>query len=81
MSKIAKLIEKFKSNPTDLTWEELVKILKYLGYDELKKKGKTGGSRRKFVNSNKEIINLHKPHPGNIVKNYVIKQLLEYLKL
>ncbi len=81
MSKIEKLLEKFKSIPKDLTWNELVKILNHLGYFELKKKGKTGGSRVKFANENNDIINLHKPHPSNIVKQYVIRQLLEKLEL
>jgi hypothetical protein len=31
MSKIEKLIERFKSYPKDFTWEELVKILAYYG--------------------------------------------------
>jgi hypothetical protein len=82
MSKIEKLLEKFKSIPNDLMWDELVKILNYFGYFgyfELTKKGKTGGSRRKFVNELNNIINLHKPHPTNIIKKYVIKQLLEKL--
>lgn len=79
MSKIEKLLEKFKSIPNDLTWDELVKILNYFGYFELSKKGKTGGSRRKFVNELKDVINLHKPHPTKIIKKYIIKQLLEKL--
>ncbi|AOR28075.1 hexulose-6-phosphate isomerase [Formosa sp. Hel1_33_131] len=79
MSKTEKLLEKFKSIPNDLTWDELVKILNYLGYFELSKKGKTGGSRRKFVNELKDVINLHKPHPTKIIKKYMIKQLLEKL--
>jgi predicted RNA binding protein YcfA (HicA-like mRNA interferase family) len=81
MSKIEKLIEKFKSNPTDFTWIELVKILTHLGYFEKTTKGKTGGSRVKFVNEETDIINLHKPHPSNIVKQYVIKQIIEKLEL
>ena len=79
MSKTEKLLEKFKSIPNDLTWDELVNILNYLGYFELSKKGKTGGSRRKFVNELKDVINLHKPHPTKIIKKYIIKQLLEKL--
>jgi len=79
MSKTEKLLEKFKSIPNDLTWDELVKILNYFGYFELSKKGKTGGSRRKFVNELKDVINLHKPHPTKIIKKYMIKQLLEKL--
>jgi predicted RNA binding protein YcfA (HicA-like mRNA interferase family) len=81
MSKIEKLLTKFKNNPKDLTWNELIKILAHFGFNEISQKGKTGGSRVKFVNDKKDIINLHKPHPGNIVKQYVIKQLLEKLKL
>ncbi|VAW11307.1 hypothetical protein MNBD_BACTEROID03-276 [hydrothermal vent metagenome] len=81
MSKIEKLIAKFKNNPKDLTWGELIKILAHYGFNEITKKGKTGGSRVRFVNDNKDIINLHKPHPGNIVKQYVIKQIIEKLKL
>ncbi|TMU54996.1 type II toxin-antitoxin system HicA family toxin [Flagellimonas algicola] len=81
MSRIDKLIEKFKSVPKDFTWEELIKILAHFGYHEIRKKGKTGGSRMKFSNGDKEIINLHKPHPGNIVKQYAIRQVLEKLNL
>lgn len=81
MSRNEKLLEKFKSVPKGLTWDELVKILNYLGYFENTKKGKTGGSRCKFYNKKKDIINLHKPHPSNIVKQYVIRQLLEKLDL
>lgn len=80
MSKNEKLFSKFKTIPTDLTWDELIKILNYLGYKELPT-GKTGGSRRKFVNGENDIINLHKPHPKNIVKKYVIEQIIEKLGL
>ncbi|MGL6158943.1 type II toxin-antitoxin system HicA family toxin [Microbulbifer sp.] len=40
------------------------------------------GSRVKFTNGNPEqLINLHKPHPGNEVKAYVRRQIIEKLKL
>lgn len=81
MSRIEKLLEKFLSIPKDLTWEELVKILNHFGYIEKTTKGKTGGSRRKFINTDKDIINLHKPHPRNIVKQYIIRQIIEKLEL
>lgn len=80
MGKIEKLIEKFKSIPADLSWTELIRILAYYGFIEISKKGKTGGSRVKFIDSNKNIINLHKPHPKPIVKKYVISQILEKLR-
>lgn len=79
MSKIEKLIERLLSNPKDLTWEELVKVLAHFGYEE-KKTGKTGGSRRKFVSESMNIISLHKPHPSNIVKHYAINAVIEQLK-
>lgn len=79
MSKIEKLIAKFLKVPNDLTWEELVKILNHKGYFEKLGKGKTGGSRIKFVDSENDIISLHKPHPKNIIKQYVIRQILEKL--
>jgi uncharacterized FAD-dependent dehydrogenase len=32
------------------------------------------------VNEKMEILSLHKPHPGKIVKKYVIEQILDSLK-
>ncbi|MBK5192895.1 MAG: type II toxin-antitoxin system HicA family toxin, partial [Flavobacteriaceae bacterium] len=72
---------KLLNQPSDLTWIELIKVLKHFCHSEFKSKGKTGGSRRKFVNKNKGVIILHEPHPGSIVKNYVFKQIIEKLKL
>ncbi|MCE6990985.1 hypothetical protein LZG72_17885 [Dyadobacter sp. CY323] len=42
--------------------------------------GKTGGSRRKFVDSDQLILSLHKPHPRPVVKTYVIEQIIMTLK-
>lgn len=79
MSKLDKAIDRFKSLPKDLTWNELIVVLASFGYNELKT-GKTGGSRRKFARNKMDIITLHKPHPGNIVKMYAIRQVLNDLK-
>lgn len=79
MSKHEKLIERLLSFPTDFTWEELIKVLAAYGYKEFKK-GKTGGSRRKFVDGRKNIIALHKPHPGKIVKRYAVNDVIAHLK-
>ncbi len=79
MAKNDKLIARLLLRPADFTWGELIHGLNYFGYHELKK-GKTGGYRRKFANEDKRIINLHKPHPGNIVKRYMIDQVIEVLK-
>lgn len=79
MAKIEKLIEKLLSHPKDFTWDELVKLLSFFGYTELKS-GKTGGSRRKFADAKKNIISLHKPHPGTILKHYQVKEVIDSLK-
>ena len=55
MAKIDKLIERLLLRPADFTWDELVNVLGYLGYKELKK-GKTGGSRRNLqMRENKSL--------------------------
>jgi hypothetical protein len=79
MSRKEKLVDRLLSLPRDFTWEELVNILSLYGYIEIKK-GKTGGSRRKFTDQQKNIISLHKPHPSNIVKGYAIKEVVAHLK-
>jgi len=52
-----------------------------IGYGyEKSDKGRTSGSRIIFKNGNKLPIMLHKPHPGNIIKGYAMKQIYEDLK-
>lgn len=79
MAKIEKLVERLLSRPTDFTWDEALRILGHFGYEGLKK-GKTGGSRRKFADDTKHIISLHKPHPGNILKRYQMDLIIAALK-
>ena len=79
MSRQEKLLTRLLTIPNDFTWEELVKVLSPFGYNEVVG-GKTGGSRRKFVDDNKNIITLHKPHPSSIVKNYALCEVVDHLK-
>lgn len=79
MSKKEKLIAKLLRRPSDFTWNELTSLLKSLGYSEVNT-GKTGGSRRRFIQSNAAPITLHKPHPQNTLKKYAIDQLIEQLQ-
>jgi hypothetical protein len=79
MSKKTKLSERFKSIPSDFTWEELVAVLSYFGYEETGT-GKTSGSRKRFADNAGNLILLHKPHPANVVKKYALRQVLETLK-
>lgn len=79
MSRKEKLKERFLSVPKDFTWDELITLLAGLEFEEVKT-GKTGGSRRRFVNSAEVMINLHKPHPHNTLKRYQIEQVIEILR-
>ena len=80
MAKIDKLIDRLLSIPKDMEYSELVKILNHFGYQE-KTKGKTSGSRVMFIHDEaKTPIRLHKPHPKPILKEYIIKQVIEELK-
>lgn len=74
-----KLIERFKRLPKDFTFDELTRLLEIYGF-EISNKGKTSGSRVVFKNGDKKPIMLHKPHPGNIVKGYALKQVYNYFK-
>lgn len=73
-----KLIERFKRQPTDFTFDEMIKLLGFFGYN-IYNKGKTSGSRVIFISKDKVPIMLHKPHPKNVVKSYAMKQVLDYL--
>lgn len=79
MSRKEKLIKRLQSRPKDFTWDELQRLLEGLGY-ETAGQGKTGGSRRRFVHRKAATITLHKPHPGNIIKMYIIDDVLTVLK-
>lgn len=79
MSRSKKLRDRLFSLPKYFTWDELVTLMKQYGFNTLN----GSGSRRKFINENKRIVALHCPHPGNIVKAYVLKEvkiLLEELE-
>jgi predicted RNA binding protein YcfA (HicA-like mRNA interferase family) len=78
MSKNEKLLQRLKSHPVDFTWDELLRLLKGFGY-QLVKKGKTGGSRRRFIHPQNAFICLHEPHPQKVLKKYQIDQIIEML--
>lgn len=78
MSRKDKLIARLKGRPKDFTWDELVRLLKVLGYEEAKS-AKTGGSRRRFVHDTAAMISLHRPHPRNELKGYQVDLVLDVL--
>lgn len=80
MTKRDKLLERFLAQPKDFTYNELKTMLSGLGYEEYQL-GKTSGSRVCFFN--KELgtdFKIHKPHPGNLIKPYLMKFILEKLR-
>lgn len=79
MSKIEKEIERLKAKPRDYTYDELKSLLNKLDFLEYNK-GKTSGSRARFIDSNGRKIELHKPHPDNIIKNYKIIDIIAKLE-
>ena len=79
MSRKDKLLKKFLHTPIkkDLTFSELETLLEAYGYVKLE----GNGSAVKFFNKEKNsLINLHKPHPSDILKIYLVKQIQEKLK-
>ena len=80
MNKRDKLLNRLLSKSKDFTYSELTSLLESYGYSE-SKRGKTGGSRRSFINkTTKHIIRLHKPHPKEVLKTYQINQIITELK-
>ena len=79
MSKKDKLLTKFLENPPrrDLTFKELTTLLLSLDFEKIE----GAGSAVKFYNKEKDLlINLHKPHPSDILKVYLVKQIQIKLK-
>lgn len=78
LGKKEKLIARLKGVPKDFTFDEMETLLIALGF-EMSNKGKTSGSRVKFIKDDIPII-LHKPHPRKELLEYQVKQILEILE-
>ena len=78
MSKKDKLIDRLLKKPKDFTFDEMVSLLSYFGY-ELKQSG-TGSGVKFIKHGSSEVINFHKPHPSGILKQYVLNQVIEKLR-
>jgi predicted RNA binding protein YcfA (HicA-like mRNA interferase family) len=76
MSKREKLLKRLLSEPKDFRWSEMATLLAGYGYEEIQ----GSGSRVKFFNRElRHLIILHKPHPGSIVKEGAVKDVVEKL--
>ena len=80
MAKFDKLIKRLLDNPKDFTFDELKTLLTGFGFS-LSNSGNTSGSAVKFINhETKHVIRFHKPHPSPVIKQYLIKMLINELK-
>lgn len=80
MSQQDKLLQRMLTIPKDFTYSEAKKLLGRFRFKE-RNKGKTSGSRVSFYReSDKKVIMLHKPHPGDILKSPYIREIIEYLQ-
>ena len=79
MSQKEKLISKLKESPKSFTFDDAETLLGYFGYYR-SNKGKTSGSRVMFfhITSDSKIL-LHKPHPQKELREYQVKQLIQFL--
>ena len=81
MAKIDTLLDKLcaKPTPADFRFADLRKVMSYFGYLE-SNKGATSGSRVKFYHpETKDILLLHKPHPGDEMAKAAIDSAVKFL--
>ena len=79
MSTFEKLKARLRRKPVDFTFKELQLLLSGIGYKE-DQGGHSSGSRVTFFQSQlNHVIKIHKPHPGNNLKRYQVKQIVETL--
>ena len=80
MGKSQKLLKRLLGSPKDFTFGELETLLAGFGF-QLSKAGKTSGSAARFINHGTgHIIRLHKPHLSPVLKQYLVKFIINELK-
>ena len=80
MTKQEKLLKRFLSKPNDFSFPEIKRLLEGFRYTEIKT-GKPSGSRVAFYHEERRhLIRLHKPHPQNRVRRYVLDYLEDELR-
>ena len=79
MSTRDKLVKRFKAMPRDFTFDEMIRLFAAFGF-EVDNKGGTSGSRLALINREKGLsYNMHRPHPDNAIKMYVMRQVMEFM--
>lgn len=81
MSKYEKLKRKLLTNSKNLTYEEMVILLRGFGYIE-EDRGRSSGSAVMFYNKElNDKIMIHKHHPNKELKRYILKLIIDKLKI
>ena len=79
MNKKEKLVKRFRTLPKDFTFEEVEALFWWLWFHV--------GEQRFHVRLTRKVLNkkdqntyiMHKPHPNNIIKGYMLRDILNYL--
>ena len=78
MTKFDKAKERLKSKPMDYRYREAKALMLRLGFIE-DNKGKTSGSRVKFVRvRDGAVFTMHKPHPSDIMREDSVSDLKDF---
>ncbi len=65
--------------PHDFTFDEMCSLLAGFGYTK-DNKGTTSGSRIRFRKESGVYIDIHKPHPDSIMREWMMKAVFIHLK-
>jgi hypothetical protein len=77
MSKHEKLLRRIASRSKDFKWSELISLMTGLGFDYQT----ASGSARKFIQPQSgAILYIHEPHPAKLLKQYQIRDAVDFLK-
>ena len=78
MSQKDKLIARLKSKPKDFTLDEAETLLGYFGFRR-SNRGRTSGSSIGYISDKYGTLNIHRPHPGSVLKAYQVTLIVEKL--
>lgn len=80
MSQRDALIERLLSKPKDFTLQELDRLMGQC-HCEKDSRGRTSGSAINYCHvPTKRVFSCHRPHPGSIIKPYLVKEIIQFLR-
>lgn len=79
MSNVTGIIAKLVGNSQNVTFTEVVWLLRFFGY-RISNRGRTSGSRICFYKPGAKVIMMHKPHSRKTLLAYQQRQLVDHLR-